>query len=312
MISLPQWESPVGGLRGGLSAGQAAAACRPRVRRRPRSPMTWPQADFTRTWLCARLYIRSDLHDLLLAERFPALLETLPAGVDRWCFSRDGHPQPHLTLFFRGESRVLRTRMLFTLRHWTGKLVQDGLGAHMSVDIGDPAIVDVDDPCLATNAVEVSQADSDAVLTQLRLARVGAIEIAPQVLAAAGMANVARAFCGQADWVDRVLGLLLKASTDIGRGAATNADIVPLVNGGEAPAELALLVPCWTPRGEALTDYGRAVRRQANDNGTLELVDLVLASLLRKHHNRAMGVGATRPVDAFQILYRSLTFATDH
>jgi hypothetical protein len=53
-------------------------------------------------------------------------------------------------------------------------------------------------------------------------------------------------------------------------------------------------------------------RRQANDNGTTELVDLVLASLLWKHHNRAVGVGTTRPVDAFQILYHSLAFTTDH
>src|SRR6266542_3811043 len=63
-----------------------------------------------RDWLHSRLYACRELHDTLLAERVPAVLESLPAGVDRWFFLRPSDPDPHLRLSFGGDAPAGGTR----------------------------------------------------------------------------------------------------------------------------------------------------------------------------------------------------------
>src|SRR5207237_2010727 len=80
---------------------------------------------------------------------------------------------------------------------YAADLVDAGLADRLAVDLA-PA----NGPAYGTSgqSVAVGHADSAAVLAQLRLAQVEAIRLAPAVLAAVGMAELARAFCGEARW----------------------------------------------------------------------------------------------------------------
>ncbi len=231
-------------------------------------------------WLHARVHARLGLHRLLLAEHVPAMLESLPEGVDGWQFVRRTDREPYLRLSFRGDPAALRTRLPASLRSWSDAMVAGGLAVRLAVDArgragADPAPV----PSTAT-AAEVMQADSEAVLAQLRLGRVRAFTIHPDVVCAAGMADLARAFCG-ADRADRVL--------DVSRLVDPDAARAP---------RLALLEPWWVRRAETLARYGSEMRDLAMRHGEPGLFGSVLHSLLRIHHHRVPGATAR----AFEIL----------
>src|SRR6266542_3798372 len=124
-----------------------------------------------RDWLHSRLYACRELHDTLLAERVPAVLESLPAGVDRWFFLRPSDPDPHLRLSFGGDAPARWAPLLSNLRGWIAELVSADLATRLTVDVCEPL---VGDPAVLAEAEDVLHADSDAVLAQLRLAHAGA------------------------------------------------------------------------------------------------------------------------------------------
>jgi hypothetical protein len=222
-----------------------------------------------RDWLHARLYARPRLHEALLAECLPVVLESLPRGVDRWFFLRPTWPDPHLRLSFGGDARALWTDLLSNLRCWIAELVTAELAGRMAVDVCEPV---TGDAAVIAEAEDVLQADSDAALALLRLAHARAFTIRSDVLVTLGLADLARAFHGRrgTDRAERV-----------SRGAP-------------APPEVALLAPWWERRAEALARYGDRVRRLAVEGGDPELVDTVLDSLLRMHANRVANEGDAR------------------
>ncbi len=224
-----------------------------------------------RDWLHSRLYACRGLHDTLLAERVPAVLESLPAGVDRWFFLRPSDADPHLRLSFGGDAPALWTPLLSNLRGWIAELVSVELATRLTVDVCQPL---VGDPVVLAEAEDVLHADSDAVLAQLRLAHAGAFAVRSDVLAEFGLADVARAFRGMNGRVDRA--------------PAGHAD-----HAADGPG-LALLTPWREARARALARYGDRVRRLAADGDDAELVSTVLDSLLRLHGNRVNGNGGAR------------------
>src|SRR5262249_35349388 len=148
------------------------------------------------------------------------ILERLPEGIDGWYFLRGTR---YLRLSFCGEAAALRELLVPCLRSWAG-----GVPAPLLLGRAGPP------PWPA--AVALRQADSDAVLAQMRLARAGALTVSTRALCAAGLADVERAF----------------------RGAA----------GVRPPRNLAMLTPWWLRRAEALAGYGAEVRRRAEPDAS--------------------------------------------
>jgi len=208
-----------------------------------------------RGWLHARLYVRPPLQDKVLAERLSTVLEGLPAGVDQWYFLRDGGPGAHLRLSFGGQCRPLWTDLLDDFQDWICELASAHLATRLTVAVRPPA---ASDPATVVGAEDVMQADSCAVLGQLRLGRAGAFAIAPAVLAELGRDDIARAF----------------------RGDPRRFGTVP---------ELATLTYWWEERAEAVRRYGDRIRRLAIDNSDPRLAATVLDRLLRMHSNRVLG-----------------------
>jgi Lantibiotic biosynthesis dehydratase C-term len=220
-----------------------------------------------RDWLHARLHIGRPMQDMVLAERLPAVLESLPAGVDWWCFLRDAGPDPHLRLSFGGDPGPLWTDLLGVLRRWMGELAAAGLATRLTVDACPPI---GGDPRTVAAADQALQADSDAVLGQLRLSQANAFAIGPDALAELGRHDIAQAF-----------------SRDPRRSSANLA----------APG-LRMLTYWWEARAAAMQRYGDRIRQQAAANDDPQLAPTVLNDLQRMHINRVLGTWSdhsTRP-----------------
>jgi len=148
--------------------------------------------------------------------------------------------------------------------------VADGVATRLTLDAGEQ---------VDAAAAEAMQADSEAVLAQLRLARVRAVTVPPDAVCAAGMADIAQAFCG-ADWRRRV------------RAIARRPRRLP--SWATVDSAVAMLAPWWVRRAETLTRYRQRVRP--------DLSDAALDRLLRAHHNRIPGATPR----AYALLYACL------
>ncbi|TWP50659.1 hypothetical protein FKR81_18775 [Lentzea tibetensis] len=202
------------------------------------------------TWLAATLHASPSRHDALLVEHLPRLLETLPDGVDRWFFSRGTDT---LDLRFRPVSRSLRLHLLL----WGMDVLDDGSARRMTLEAHRDDFRGLGGPATAEAATELFHADSNAVLTQLRLAHAGVLTIPPARLAALAAADLTRTWYG-------------------GRAEAGAAG---------PPQQMALLAPWWKRRAEVARVYSRVV-------AWLDpaLVPPVLAHVLRQHRLRLASV----------------------
>lgn len=235
-------------------------------------------ADTSSSWLHVRLYGRPEMQDTLLAERLPAVLESLPSGVHRWFFLRWRSPAPHLSLSFSGEASALHDQLLDSLHCWLAELAEEGLASHLAPGSGNWVI---ERAPVRAGVEEVHQADSDAVLTQLRLANAEAFTVPADLLVAAGLAHVVRSFCGDDEW-----------------GAHWAPTATP-----SRPSFALQLAPSWDQLAVVLRKYGRQVHLLAARNNDPGLITAVLNELLRMHHNRAASVASP----AFQMLRATAT-----
>lgn len=209
------------------------------------------------TWLAATLHASPSRHDTLLVEHLPQLLETLPDGVDRWYFSRGTDA---LELRFRPVSRALRLHLLL----WGMDVLDIGTAQRMTLDERRADFHGLGGPATVEAAAEFFHADSNAVLTELRLAHAGVLTIPPARLAALAAADLTRTWYGS------------------------------MAEAGSAgpPQQMALLAPWWKRRAEVARVYSRVV-------AWLDpaLVPSVLGYVLRQHRLRlpAAAVQAAAP-----------------
>jgi thiopeptide-type bacteriocin biosynthesis protein len=179
----------------------------------------------TVTWLAATLHTSLSRHNTLLVEHLPRLLETLPDGVERWYLDQRIDA---VALRFLGASRSLRPHLF----DWGLDVLDTGLADRLEIGSYRADFSNYGGPATENAATEFLHADSNAILTQLRLADVGALTLEPTTLALLCRADLTRA------WYDR-----------------------PATPGAEGPPrQMALLAPWWQQRAEVLRGYGALVR----------------------------------------------------
>ncbi|MCZ0973629.1 thiopeptide-type bacteriocin biosynthesis protein [Streptomyces albulus] len=184
----PKSSSPAPGPGRG-PAGPSPPAVRRHVAPRATAGVHLPGGE----WPSTAWYAPAERHEELLVGHLPGLLEQLPAEVDRWFFERrrDAYGA-HLRLRFHAPPEVLAGRLLPRLHDTTGRLRADGLLGRVVCDAYDPELERYGGPEAIAAAERVFHADSVTVVEHLRrrFARQDGAE--PLLLAAAGLADLAR------------------------------------------------------------------------------------------------------------------------
>ncbi|MEU3710450.1 lantibiotic dehydratase [Streptomyces catenulae] len=284
--------------------GAHTPGVKPRAARRPlprRAPAVhFPGGD----WLHLSLYAPADRHEELLAVHLAPLLGELPDCVDRWFFLRytDGDG-PHLRLRFHGPAAALGRDLQPRLHDATSALHAAGLTRRAVWDSYDPELERYGGPEAMAAAERVFHADSVAVLEQLRRRHARREPAEPLLVAAAGFADLARAFHAAdgaerggpagADWLVR----RIPKDEERQRGfRERRREALPLVDpyragpAGDADGTLRTL---WRRRAEATARYGALLR--ALGERSWSDPDQALSSLLHLHHNRL--IGTDRPAE---------------
>ncbi|GIF73574.1 lantibiotic dehydratase [Asanoa siamensis] len=240
-------------------------------------------------WLYAKLYSSSARHDELLADYVSLLAGQRPSAVDRWHFVRYADPDPHLRLRFHGPSTVLHEQLLPRLHDWAATLCDAGLASRMILDAYDPEVERYGGPAAIAAAERAFAADSEAVLTQLRL---DDDDWPTDLLAAANYVDLLSSF-GRADWCDWLLGDPRdehhQAFQKVRRQALRLIDPFDNWQHLSSSDKGKQVLDAWRRRRPAIAEYGAAVRH-------LDIADSIMASLLHMHHNRL--AGADRSAEA--------------
>ncbi|TSB21182.1 lantibiotic dehydratase [Streptomyces benahoarensis] len=277
--------------------GNPWATRRPTPRRSP-GAVHLPGGD----WLHLSLYAPADRHEELLATHLAPFLGELPDEVDRWFFLRytdDGGP--HLRLRFHGPATALARDLQPRLHEATSALHAAALTRRAVWDTYDPELERYGGPEVMEAAERVFHADSVAALEHLRRRHARRERTEPLLVAAAGFADLARAFhltegedpadaqpSAGADWLLRAI------PKDEGRQRGfrdRRRQALPLIDPyrpGPAGDTDDALRTLWQRRAEAAARYGALLRdlgeRRWSDP------DHVLRSLLHMHHNRLIGI----------------------
>jgi thiopeptide-type bacteriocin biosynthesis protein len=231
----------------------------------------------------ARLHTLPEALDAILTQHLPSLLEEWEAPP-RWWFVRYLHPTPHLRLRLHDPDHE---RAAGRMAAWADGLRQHGLVGEVVFDTYR-AETGRYGPGTAMEAAEaLFAADSAAALAQLSFLA-GARDIAPQVLAATSLLDLAGAVLGTpsaaAAW------LLAHPAYADGAPAQdrymcrqalhlTSPGVLPGLPGGDRVAA------AWAARATAATAYTARLTPEA----TRHTPETVLGSLLHLHHVRALG-----------------------
>ncbi|MFE5588347.1 thiopeptide-type bacteriocin biosynthesis protein, partial [Kitasatospora sp. NPDC056531] len=237
------------------------------------------------TWLYAKLYCATARQDDLLSQELPALLEHLPAAVDRWFFIRYLDPDPHLRLRFHGDPAALCGELLPALGAWADRLATAGLADRLVLDGYEPELERYGGPAAMAAAERVFAADSRSCLEQLRLLRERRLDVHPLTLAAANYVDLAHHFGD--------LGLLTRLHRATERHelpSAVREQAKSLIDPSGHWTELGRLpggsdlLASWDERAAALAAY----RAQLDEEWSGP--DTALGALLHMHHHRLIGV----------------------
>lgn len=262
----------------GRCAAPDLSPARPRPAHLPGSP-----------WLDAELFCPTDRQNKLLTDQLPALLARLPAVVDRWFFSRQSDPEPHLRLRFHGDAAVLNSRLLPALSSWASGLLATGLAGRLVLDGYQPELERYGGPNALAAAERAFEADSQACLAQLALLRDGRLRLDATVLAAANYLDLADRFGDPR--------FFLRPGAAIGPAeppAELWARAKPLLDPADRPRRLRALpggpelVESWARRAAAVSHY------RAQLDPAWSTPDAALGALLHTHHNRLLGNDAAR------------------
>ncbi|MFF2148072.1 lantibiotic dehydratase [Kitasatospora sp. NPDC058190] len=286
-------ERPAGWLGEGGHTNELAFAL---IRRSPgtaRTPAVAPPRRRTvhgpgSTWLYAKLYCSTARQDDLLSQELPALLEHLPAAVDRWFFIRYLDPDPHLRLRFHGDPAALCADLLPTLGAWADRLATAGLADRLVLDGYEPELERYGGPAAMAAAERVFAADSRSCLEQVRLLHEHRLDVHPLTLAAANYVDLAHHFGDLG-----LLARLYRAAERHELPSSVREQAKTLIDPGGHWTELGRLpggselLASWDERAAALAAY--RARLDEEWSGP----DTALGALLRMHHNRLIGVDRT-------------------
>ncbi|GAA3188109.1 MULTISPECIES: lantibiotic dehydratase [Streptomyces] len=271
---------------------QPSAARRPAPRRAP-GTVHLPGGD----WLHLSLYAPADRHDELLAAHLAPLLGGLPDAVDRWFFLRyaDGDG-PHLRLRFHGPAAALARDLQPRLNAATTALHSAGLTRRAVWDMYDPELERYGGPEAMAAAERVFHADSVAVLEHLRRRHTRRETTEPLLVAAAGLADLARAFhpadaatpSAGADWLLRTIPKDEERQRGFRERRRTALPLIDPYRAGPADGADSALRALWQRRAEATAHYGALLRDLGERNWSDP--DRILSSLLHMHHNRLIGI----------------------
>ncbi|WP_327156850.1 lantibiotic dehydratase [Streptomyces tubercidicus] len=255
-------------------------------------------------WLYTAWYAPAERHEEILAVHLPPLLDRLPAEVDRWFFLRyrDAHGA-HLRLRFHAPPDVLAGELLPRLHDTTARLRAAGLLGRVVCDTYDPEWERYGGPEAIAAAERVFHADSVTVLEHLRHRYARRDGVEPMLLAAAGFADLARAFhdgaaAGSApgsghrsgaDWLLRSVPKDEEAHRAFRERRRHALSLVDPYRDDPGPAATGdVLRTAWARRGQQVSDYGRLLR--ALGERSWSHPDRVLGALLHMHHNRLVGI----------------------
>ncbi|MGW3045040.1 lantibiotic dehydratase [Kitasatospora sp. NPDC001159] len=240
------------------------------------------------SWLYARLRCSTARQDELLSRELPALLERLPAAVDRWFFVRYLDPQPHLRLRFHGDPTALCAELLPVLGAWAERLAADGLADRLVLDGYEPELERYGGPAAMAAAERVFAADSRSCLAQLRLLRERRLNLDPLTLVAANYVDLAHHF-GDLGLLTRFYRATERHELPLPVREQAKALIDPSGHWtelGRLPGGSELLAS-WDERAAALAAY------RARLDERWSSADTALGALLHMHHNRLIGVDRT-------------------
>jgi thiopeptide-type bacteriocin biosynthesis protein len=250
-------------------------------------------------WLFVKLYTQQ--HDDILTDRLPALLHDLAGHMDRGFFVRCVDPEPHLRIRLHRSAERLNTALWPRMHRWIEELHRSRLVSRVVVDTYEPEVNRYGGVARLAMAEEIFHADSEVVLTMLRLRRRALGRLDPDVLLAANYVDILRS-TGRNDWAD----WFLAGSPTRTRHPVADRLIDPAgdwaelrqVDGGEQ------LVTAWWHRGRALERYTETF--PATDRGRAQW-DRAMRSILHMHHNRAHGLDPVSEARSYAVAAGTLT-----
>lgn len=226
----------------------------------------------------AKMYAEPGVHDLILTQHLPTLLERVGPYQARWWFLRYRDPAPHLRLRFHLTAPSRWGHVADAIGAWAGELRALGLMSEVVFDTYYPETARYGNGLAMEAAEKLFAADSIAAFTELRL-RQAALVPTPAIIAAS-MVNLVTAVTGSRAWLlDR---------PHIGGDAldrAVRRQSIAMITGGldDLPGGRAV-GEAWQMRAIAATSYTAALRRTH-----LRAAD-VLPSLLHMHYVRGHGI----------------------
>jgi thiopeptide-type bacteriocin biosynthesis protein len=243
-------------------------------------------------WLYAKIYSSARLHDEVLGEWMPELLDAVEGHVDRWFFMRYRDYGDHLRLRLNGAPDELVNHVLPRLSDWGSRLHDAGLAREWSLHAYQPETARYGGPEGMANVESAFQADSEVAIAQLRLLRADKLGVHKEVVLALNLVDIARAIKPEswADW------LVEQVPRDLHRERyrARRGELRALT--GLSPQDIAQrcggveLAAAWQSRAEALAAYRDELAHGDGDEAHEEARSRRLKSLMHMHHNRVRGI----------------------
>jgi thiopeptide-type bacteriocin biosynthesis protein len=245
-------------------------------------------------WLYAKFYSSLHLHDEILGEHLPRLLDAVAPDTDRWFFLRYRDPGAHIRLRLHGNPDRLLRDVLPLVRDWAAELCDLGLVREWSLHSYRPETLVYGGAAVMSTAECAFRADSLVAAKQLSLLRAGGLDVDQELALALNLVDIAREMRPQ-DWSWFVETVprdthreRFRARRDELRSlVGADRDVVAKFCGGDELAD------AWRSRAAVLAEYREELSRQHHGAAVRDTHARVLKSLLHMHHNRARGIDVT-------------------
>jgi thiopeptide-type bacteriocin biosynthesis protein len=243
-------------------------------------------------WLYAKFYSSAHLHDEILAEGIPQLLDAIGTNADRSFFLRYRDPGEHIRLRLHGRPDRLLGHVLPLMRAWAEKMCDLGLVREWSLHNYSPEVLVYGGAEVMAAAESVFHADGRVAATQLNLLRANKFGVDQELALTLNLVDIARGMYPE-DWASW---LVTEIPRDPHRDrfrarrgelralVGADRDVVAKFCGGDELAD------AWHSRAAALAVYQEQLAHRHRGTTAVETQSRVLKSLLHMHHNRAKGI----------------------